>query len=81
MCTRVQKPKGVGVPQLPLSIFLYHSYPQLNICGIGEAKLLSSMLLRKNKDLQKKLIGRRFMRKCSHPTVRPALPRDFVHSQ
>ena len=65
------------------SVFLSHSYPQLNIFAICEAKILSSMsFLQTIKDLQnKQTIGRRFTYKCSHPTIRPALPRDFLHSR
>ena len=64
------------------SVFLSHSYPQLNICAICEAKILSSMFFLIIKDLQiKQAIGRRFMYKYSHPTIRPALASDFFALQ
>ena len=49
---------------------------------MGEAKLLSSILFTNNKDLQnRRVIVRHFMYKYSHPSKRPALPRDFLHYQ
>ena len=56
-------------------------YPQLNVCAIGVAKLLSLMLFTSKQRFAKQGIGRRFMYKCSHPTICPALPRDLLHSK
>ena len=45
-------------------------------------KIIVFNALGASKDLQNKQgIGRRFMYKCFHPTICPALPCDFLHSK